>query len=63
MMQRVAEGLRKADPAFPWDRQQPARAQMLKVSADGGDVFEEPMPRVLQTLDPAGLQAMAVGPC
>lgn len=48
----------KPDPAFPWDRSQPARPQMLKLSVDGGDVFAEPMQRVLQRLDLQALQAL-----
>ncbi|TFW32240.1 hypothetical protein [Massilia horti] len=54
--------LAKPDPAFPWDRQHPARAQMLMVSVRGGDTFEMPMQRVLQTLDLAGLQALVATP-
>lgn len=48
----------KPDPDFPWDRQHPARPQMLKLSVDGGDVFTEPMQRVLQRLDLKALQAL-----
>lgn len=48
----------KPDPAFPWDRSQPARPQMLKLSVDGGDVFAEPMQRALQRLDLQALQAL-----
>lgn len=48
----------RPDPDFPWDRSQPARPQMLKVSVDGGDVFAEPMQRVLKALDLKALQAL-----
>lgn len=48
----------KPDPDFPWDRRHPGRPQMVKVSVDGGDVFTEPMQRVLQTLDLRALQAL-----
>jgi len=48
----------KPDPAFPWDRSHPGRPQMLKVAVDGGDVFTEPMQRVLQRLDLKALQAL-----
>lgn len=48
----------KPDPHFPWDRQHPARPQMLKVSVMGGGDFAEPMQRVLQRLDLKALQAL-----
>jgi hypothetical protein len=48
----------RPDPDFPWDRAHPSRPQMLKVSIDGGDVFAEPMQRVLKTLDMKGFQAL-----
>lgn len=48
----------KPDPDFPWDRSHPGRPQMLKVAVDGGDVFTEPMQRVLQRLDLKALQAL-----
>lgn len=48
----------KPDPDFPWDRGQPGRPQMLKLAVDGGDVFTEPMQRVLQRLDLKALQAL-----
>ena len=48
----------KPDPTFPWDRSHPGRPQMLKVAIDGGDVFTEPMQRVLQRLDLKALQAL-----
>lgn len=48
----------KPDPNFPWDRQNPARPQMLKVSVRGGGEFEAPMQRVLQRLDLKALQAL-----
>lgn len=48
----------KPDPNFPWDRQHPARPQMLKVSVRGGGDFEQPMQRVLQRLDLKALQAL-----
>jgi hypothetical protein len=48
----------RPDPDFPWDPAHPSRPQMLKVSVDGGDVFAEPMQRVLKTLDMKGLQAL-----
>lgn len=52
----------KPDPQFPWDRAAPARAQMLMVSLRGGDVFEAPMQRVLQTLDLAAFDALVRKP-
>ena len=48
----------KPDPAFPWDRTAPARVQMLKVSVSGGDRFEGPMQKVLQSLDIEALQGL-----
>lgn len=48
----------RPDPGFPWDREQPARPQMLKVQLIGGDDFEVPMQRVLQRLDLQALQAL-----
>ena len=48
----------KPDPAYPWDTRQPARPQLLMVSVLGGGEFEEPMQRVLQTLDLNALQAL-----
>lgn len=48
----------RPDPDFPWDRAHPSRPQMLKVSIEGGDVFAEPMQRVLKTLDMKGFQAL-----
>lgn len=48
----------RPDPDFPWDRRQPGRPQMLKVAVDGGDVFAEPMQRVLKELDLKALQAL-----
>ncbi|MDN3922665.1 hypothetical protein [Roseateles violae] len=50
--------LAKPDPAFPWDAKQPARPQMIKISVMGGEVFEQPMQRVLQTLDLRALQGL-----
>lgn len=41
----------KLDPAFPWDRSQPQRAQLLSLSVIGNGPQAEPMQRVLQTLD------------
>ncbi len=48
----------KPDPDFPWDRNHPGRPQMLKVAVNGGDIFTEPMQRVLQQLDLKALQAL-----
>jgi hypothetical protein len=48
----------KPDPDFPWDRQHPARPQMLKVSVRGLDAYAEPMQRVLRALDVQALQAL-----
>ncbi|HPU53395.1 MAG TPA: hypothetical protein PK359_17675 [Burkholderiaceae bacterium] len=50
--------LARPDPAFPWDRAAPARAQMLRVSVSGGDRFEGPMRQVLQSLDLDALQRL-----
>lgn len=50
--------LARPDPAYPWDRQQPARPQMIKLQVMGGDVFEQPMQQVLQRLDLRALQAL-----
>ena len=48
----------KPDPAFPWDRAAPTRVQMMMVSVRGGDRFEQPMQRVLQSLDVEALQSL-----
>jgi hypothetical protein len=50
--------LAKPDPGFAWDSRQPARPQMLRLSISGGDVFEQPMQQVLQTLDLRALRAL-----
>jgi hypothetical protein len=50
--------LAKPDPAFPWDRANPAHAQMLKLDIRGGDQFEQPMQRVMEALDLDALEAL-----
>lgn len=55
-------GLVRPDPAFEWDRQAPASAQMLMVSVRGGQDFEAPMQEVLRSLDVAALQALVRRP-
>lgn len=50
--------LAKADPAFPWDRANPAHAQMVKLEIRGVDRFEQPMQRVMEALDLDALEAL-----
>ena len=40
----------KLDPAFPWDRKDTQRVQILSLKVLGNGDFEQPMQRVLQTL-------------
>ncbi len=51
----------KPDPAFPWDRQAPLKAQMLMVSVRGGVEFEAGMQAVLQGLDLEGFDKLVRG--
>jgi hypothetical protein len=53
-----APRLVKPDSDFAWDTDHPAQPQMLMLSLMGGEEFEQPMQRVLQTLDLAALQAL-----
>ena len=46
------------DPAFPWDRRDPQRAQIIRIVVQGREAWEEPMQRVLQTLDLAAFEAL-----
>lgn len=55
-------GLVKPDPAFEWDHNAPASAQMLMVSVRGGQEFEAPMQEALRSLDVAALQALVRRP-
>lgn len=50
--------LAKPDPAFPWDRANPAHAQMVKLEVRGVDHFEQPMQRVMEALDLDALEAL-----
>ena len=50
--------LAKPDPAFPWDRANPAQAQMVKIDIRGVNRFEQPMQRVMELLDLDALEAL-----
>ncbi|KQW39956.1 hypothetical protein [Rhizobacter sp. Root404] len=50
--------LAKPDPAFPWDRANPAQAQMVKLEVRGVDNFEQPMQRAMEALDLDALDAL-----
>ena len=46
------------DPAFPWDRRDPQRAQIIRIVVQGSEAWEAPMQRVLQTLDLSAFEAL-----
>ncbi len=48
----------KLDPAFPWDRSNPQRAQIVALSIMGSEEHAQTMQRVLQTLDFAAFEAL-----
>lgn len=50
--------LAKPDPAFPWDRANPAQAQMIKLEVRGGERFEQPMQRAMEALDLDAIEAL-----
>lgn len=50
--------LAKPAPAFPRDLANPSQAQMLRLALRSGDLFEQPMQRVMEALDVDALEAL-----
>lgn len=48
----------KLDPAFPWDRARPQRAQIITLKIQGADAQAATMQRVLNTIDLAAFESM-----